>query len=188
MPEMYLNLYARHVDKSLQRALGRILRGFGDDEEKLFRAAEKINPEQGSTLTRALLRQLDFGFGDMLLFEEVVARGGYLCAEMTSGAQPQSAGRLLVNYLHALSPDIRALAYGRSDEDPWECWAKIHNGKVVELECTPFSGNDELIKGMIYRWWHEEMPDVIREGLLNDADRVFDPIPEAQYQAWLATL
>ena len=92
--------------------------------------------------------------------------------------------------LYHLCPGIQAQAWGMGDDDPWEFWLKHEDGHLVRHDAEPFDGYDARIRSTIYRWWHDGLPDVIREGMLNDSDEEDEdqevgPVTEEQYQQWL---
>lgn len=137
-------------------------------------------------MTQSLLESLDDLLYEATGLDDVEARHGYLFSSLTSGEEVVETAQLLVGYFHSLNDGIESLAYVYGDEDPWECWVKIHHGAPFVLECAPYSGDDAFIVGTVYRWWHEGLPSVIREGMLSESTATSLPLlPDAEYQAWL---
>lgn len=186
MPEVTMNFYVKHQDRAMHRAIGKLLRALPDDEEVMFGAAERLAPGRGVALTQSLLESLDDLLYEATGLDDVEARHGYLFSSLTSGEEVVETAQLLVGYFHSLNDGIESLAYVYGDEDPWECWVKIHHGAPFVLECAPYSGDDAFIVGTVYRWWHEGLPSVIREGMLSESTATSLPLlPDAEYQAWL---
>ena len=87
-----------------------------------------------------------------------------------------------INFLYRLLPGIHAQAWGfAEEEDPWEFFIKYENGRVIKQEHVPWEDEhlDEAAKEYIYQWWHEDMPEEIEVGLLNqeeddDEDEAWD--------------
>lgn len=189
MSEVTMNLYVKHQDRAMHRAIGKLLRALPDDEEAMFGAAERLAPGRGVALTQSLLESLDDLLYGAIGFDDVEGRHGYLFATLASGAEVVEAAQLLVGYFHSLNDGIESLAYVYGDEDPWECWVKIHHGAPFVLECAPYSGDDAFIVGTVYRWWHEGVPSEIREGMLSEsAAKSLPLLSDAEYQAWLDRL
>jgi len=182
--EVTMNLYAKHPDSAMHRAIGKLLRALPDDEEKMFSAAQRISPGRGEALTQSLIESLDGLLYDSAGFDDVEARHGYLFATLMSGPEVVELAELLVEYFHSLDDGIEVLAYVYGDEDPWECWVKIHLGTPLVIECSPYSGDDEYIVSTVYRWWHEGVTPAIQEGMLSEAENI-PLLPDAEYQAWL---
>jgi len=196
MAEIYVNVYFRHEEPEKHSKLVQLFEiedANGDDasHQAFVDLAAEINPEKGEGIAKAFLRDLDGNIHEMFGFEEVTDLAGYCCAGGTHGGGGDRFAVRCVKLLYHLCPGIRALAWGMGDDDPWEFWLKHEDGHLVRHDAEPFDGNDESIRGTIYRWWHEGLPDEIREGMLNDSDYEdedddSEPVTEEQYQRWLS--
>ncbi len=196
MAEIYVSVYFQHQDPETH---GKLVQLFetgdpnGDDASRqaFVDLATDINAEKGEGIARAFLHDLDGKIHEMFGFEEVTDIAGYCCAGGTHGGGGDRFAARCVKLLYHLCPGIQALAWGMGDDDPWEFWLKHEDGHLVRHDAEPFDGYDARIRSTIYRWWHEGLPDEIREGMLNDSDFEDDdddsePVTEEQYQKWLS--
>jgi hypothetical protein len=198
MAEMYINVYFRHDDPEMHAKLVRLFEqgnASGDDASRraFIDIASEINPEQGEGIATAFLNDLRDKILEMFGFEDISDISGFCCASTTCGGGGDRYAARCVKLLYHLCPGIQAQAWGMGDDDPWEFWFKHVDGHLVRHDDEPFDGNDNRIKGTIYRWWHEGLPAAIKEGMLNDADFDEDedddngaPVSDADYVAWLA--
>ena len=195
MAEISVNVYFRHQDPEVHRKLILLFEGdpdAGDESRQAFIAlAAEINPEKGDGSASAFLRDLDDKIREMFGFEDVVELAGFCCAGGTRGGAGDRFAARCVKFLYHLCPGIQALAWGMGDDDPWEFWLKHEDGHLVRHDAEPFDGYDARIRSTIYRWWHDGLPDEIREGMLNDSDYEdeddeSEPVTEEQYQEWLS--
>lgn len=199
MAEMCVNVYFKHSDPDVHSKLVRLFEqedASVDDagRQAFVGIASEINAELGEGIATAFLNDLRDKTLEMFGFEDISELSGFCRAGATCGsAGDRYAGRC-VKLLYHLCPDIQALAWGMGDDDPWEFWFKHVDGHLVRHDDEPFDGNDNRIKGTIYRWWHEGLPAAIKEGMLNDEDFDEDeeddhddpPVSDADYVAWMA--
>lgn len=198
MAEMSVNVYFKHNDPDTHRQLVQLFEHAdpdGDDEcaKAFVDLATKLNPDRGKGIVEAFLHDLRDRIREMFGFEDVADVSGFCVAGgIRGGSGDKFAGRC-VKFLYHLCPDVQALAWGMGDDDPWEFWFKHVDGRLVRHDDEPFNGYDNRIRGTIYRWWHEGLPDAIREGMLNDED--FDAedddeedpaVSDAEYEQWIA--
>ena len=196
MAEIYVNVYFQHQDPATHSKLVRLFETEDPNRDDASRQAfidlaTDINPDKGENIARAFVRDLDSKIHEMFGFEEVTDVAGYCCAGGTHGGAGDRFAARCVKLLYHLCPGIQALAWGMGDDDPWEFWFKHEDGHLIRHDAEPFDGYDARIRSTIYRWWHEGLPDEIREGMLNDADfededDESEPVTEEQYQKWLS--
>ena len=75
-----------------------------------------------------------------------------------------------IDFLYKLIPDIHAQAWGYTEEEPWEFFIKYEDGRAIKQEHVPWEDEkmDDDALEYIYSWWHEDLPEEIEAGLLND--------------------
>jgi|GEM_PF-598973 len=211
MAELHSNIYFKHPKQAVHNQL-LVLFSLGDinsrihisDTEKFrlrfLQLAKQINPDQGQEIATALLQDFDQKYGETFSCESIWEDSGYCISHWVNGSQGQYIAGRMVKFLYQLCPDIHAQAWGCGDDDPWEYWYKFEDGHVITHEDEPDMDDDSYIENTIYRWWHESMPDSIREGILNERDEeeddeeYLDPsdqtgevnFSEEDYQQWLA--
>lgn len=199
MAEMYVNVYFKHDDSDMHAKLVRLFEqedANGDDASRqaFVELASEINPESGEGTAKAFLNDLRDKTREMFDFQDTSDFSGFYCAGATCGGSGDRYAGRCVKLLYRLCPGIQALAWGMGDDDPWEFWFKHVDGRLVRHDDEPLDGNDNRIKGTIYRWWHEGLPAAIKEGMLNDEDSEDEdddadddpPVSDADYVAWLA--
>ncbi len=194
MSEIYVNVYFRHQDPSTHASLVRLIEtGAGQDDasrQGFVDLAAEINADKGEGIAKAFLRDLDDRIHEHFGFDDVDDVAGFCRASATCGGGGDRYAARCVKLLYHLCPGIQAQAWGMGDDDPWEFWLKHEDGHLVRHDAEPFDGYDARIRSTIYRWWHDGLPDVIREGMLNDSDEEDEdqevgPVTEEQYQQWL---
>jgi len=111
--EITMLIYVRHPERAMQRAIGKILRGLGNGEEQIFRAAARINPALSETFTGRMLSDIG-GFPDdeMMIFEGVESVSGYMCGFAVAGIELIDLAPIIVNYFYDLDNKIRVQAHG----------------------------------------------------------------------------
>ncbi|WP_455203905.1 hypothetical protein [Kaarinaea lacus] len=75
-----------------------------------------------------------------------------------------------IDFLYKLIPGIHAQAWGYTEEEPWEFFIKYEDGRAIKQEHVPWEDEkmDDNALEYIYSWWHEDLPEEIEAGLLND--------------------
>lgn len=202
MAELQCTLYLRHPERTIHNELQTMVNSLSSDKEAAITIAQALNPEHGLALTQKLFADME-EYLEEVHPESVEASAGFWVIHMVNGGMGDHLLGALVRYFHDLKAGTQAQAWGCGDDDPWEFWFKMEGDRLIRLDDEPYEGRDQRIKGTIYRWWHESMPDAIKEGILNedlDEDDIDDPdefdelddedtpVKDHQYQAWLAKL
>jgi hypothetical protein len=166
--ELHSRLYYKHLDDQVMKQLEALFTTHHGDEEKFIQSSLVINPEAGDT-TQELLDQIDSVEYD-LAPESLVYVAGFAVLDFTHGSNGDENIENILLFLKELLPDIHVQARGQGDDDPWEFWFKFDGDEMVREDDEPFNDpeDDEEIKASIYQWWHEGMPEQIKEGFLNE--------------------
>lgn len=173
--ELHSNLYYKHPHINVMRQLDMLFKEHQGSEQAFIQFATEINPEQGAELAQDLLDIVDhvqFDLGPESLYESQ----GYSIAHFVHGSSGDEFIEAILIFIKALLPDIHTQAWGCGDDDPWEFWFKFEGDDLVREDDEPLNDLDEdaTIKESIYAWWHEDMPDEIKEGFLNDKNYIND--------------
>ena len=167
MAELHSNLYYKHGDAEVMRMLDALFREVTGDEQRFTEICRSLNPERGEELAQGMFDLVDDVDCD-LSAESLSRIAGYSVLHFVHGSAGDEIVGSIVGFLYRLVPGIHAQAWGCGDDDPWEFWFKYQDGEVVREDDEPFMGDDdEEIRDTIYKWWHEGMPEEIREGFLN---------------------
>jgi NAD-dependent DNA ligase len=160
-----------HEDPEIMDLLDSLFEDSNGDAEKFTSFCETINPDNGAKLSKELISFVDEPRYD--LDAETISRtAGYSVCHFVHGTGGDDIVGTIIEFLYLLCPDIHAQAWGCGDDDPWEYWFKYENGSVRREDDEPEMDEeeDEEIMNTIYAWWHETMPNAIREGVLNELD------------------
>ena len=151
-----------------------------------------INPENGESLANNLLSYFGDNVIEEFTSESLTQRYGYCISHWVSGGDGDEIQERLIRYLYALCPKIHAQSWGCGDDGPWEYWVKYEGEQLIRHDDEPFQGKDKVIQGTIYRWWHQDMPSDIQEGMLNwdNHDEYVcvdegDEVSDDEYEEWL---
>lgn len=197
MSEISVVVYFKHDDKTRQKQLLGLCNLHesleGDTFSESFIAlCEEISGREsaGGEIGRSYLQSLQNDIREEFYPESVETIAGYGAVSfLCGGGGDRFAGRT-VRFIDSLCPGIHVLAWGMGDDDPWEFWFKREGGNTIRHDDEPFDGNDKRIYGTIYRWWHEGLPEKIKEGMLNDDDPAnLDgdaDVSDEEYADWLS--
>lgn len=198
MAELHSNLYFKHPKPQTQEKLVQMFRSAllpevesqSDTLEIFVRDAESINPENGRSLVINLISKIKDGLDSNIEPEYVGEVAGFCVSHWVDGSTGIEVQQGLIEFMSDLCPGIQAQSWGCGDDDPWEYWLKYQNGKLLRCDDEPFEGEDDRIMGTIYRWWHKDMPEQIKEGFLNEdgSKKNWQPVSDADYAAWLEIL
>jgi NAD-dependent DNA ligase len=171
MAELHSNIYYTHEDPEIIKLLGSLFYESEGDRKKITALCESINTEKGRALSNLLINYVDEPQYE-LSAESLDKIDGYSVCHFVHGSSGDDIVGKIIETLYCLCPGIHAQAWGCGDDDPWEFWFKYENGSVRREDDEPEMDEeeDEEIKNTIYKWWHESMPDSIREGFLNEID------------------
>jgi NAD-dependent DNA ligase len=171
MAELHSNIYYKHEEPEIMSLLDSLFFESRGDTVKISKLCEALNPEIGVALSEVLLDFVDDPEHD-LDAESLDKTEGYSVCHFVHGSAGDEIVGKIIETLYSLCPEIHAQAWGCGDDDPWEFWFKYENGSVKREDDEPEMDEeeDEEIKNTVYKWWHESMPDSIREGFLNEID------------------
>lgn len=167
--ELHSNLYYTHPDASIMDKLDSLFTQHQGDENLFLQAAAAINADEGAALAQDLIDQVDsvdFDLGP----ESRYRVAGFSVAHFVHGSAGDEFIEAILLFLKSLLPQIHTQAWGCGDDDPWEFWFKFDGDELIREDDEPFNDpdTDEEIKASIYVWWHQDMPEEIREGFLNE--------------------
>ena len=190
MAELHSNLYFHHPEPKKHSLLISLFDSDDRDEQRHIAAA--LNPDNGSQKLDVLLQEFDDQYGDCLSVESVIEMAGYGAAHMVNGGSGDYIVGRTVKFVHELCEGVHVQAWGCGDDDPWEYWFKVHDGKVIRYDDEPWSDDEEdaRLLATIYRWWHTGMPAQIKEGILNDSEGevAAEELSDEEYEDWLQGL
>ena len=171
MAELHSNIYFKHNDSKIMELLDSLFYESKGDIEKISSLCETINPSKGVALSKELISFVDEPQHD-LDAESIDKIDKYSVCHFVHGSGGDDIVGKIIEFLYSLCPEIHAQAWGCGDDDPWEYWFKFENGSIKREDDEPEmdEDEDEGIKDTIYAWWHESMPDSIKEGFLNEID------------------
>ncbi len=171
MAELHSNIYYKHDDSSKMEILDSLFYESKNDLDKLPSLCGSINPLNGASLAKELISFVGEPEYD-LDAESLNKIDGYSVCHFVHGSGGDYIVGEIIKFLYSLCPEIHAQAWGCGDDDPWEYWFKFENGLLKRKDDEPEmdEDEDEEIKNTIYAWWHDSMPDSIKEGFLNEMD------------------
>ena len=190
------SIYLKSNDAATHKAVGEILlvlqggkgrrqpRDMRDNIDRLKELSQSISPN-GAALFQALFDEIDNDAPqETCLGIQGGGRrnaAGYWGIVINFGWSGQEISEALVNYFGQLMGDGGdARAYIESNGADWFC--RFQDGKAKsEYYSDPFENrakDDEALESGVYAWWHEELPDKIREGELNtpNAEEIYREI------------
>ena len=170
MTEIYSNIYYKHNDPKIMEKLDSLFYGSEGNELKIKSIAKSINPKKGELLAQELIDLVDKPFYD-LQAESLNKIEDYSVAHFLHGCMGDEIVKAIVRFIYKLQPNVHVQAWGCGDDDPWEFWFKFENGKLVRRDDSPSQEEEEEIKERIYKWWHSDMPDTIKEGYMKEIVR-----------------
>ena len=191
-------LYLRSTKEDAHKALGAMLllvqgggnrkgeRDLRELREKLSSLAEKLDAS-GPDLVGNLIAAIESASPDDLTLA-VQGKGrrnvhGYWHVEINFGWAGQEVTSLLVEFFgHLLGDSGDARAYIESNDADWFC-RFVDGEPVSEYYSEAFedrSRDEEILANGVYAWWHDGLPDGIRQGQLNwpNAEEVYREIAE----------
>ncbi|MES9858770.1 MAG: BRCT domain-containing protein [Sedimenticola sp.] len=175
MAELHSNIYFKHKDPKVMSLLDSLFYESKGNEEKISSICETLSPPNGTVLSKELIGFVDEPQHD-LDAESLEKNEGYSVCHFVHGSAGDDIVGKIIEFLYSLCPEIHAQAWGCGDDDPWEYWFKFEGGALKRKDDEPLmdeddeDGEDEEIKNTIYAWWHETMPESIKEGFLNEID------------------
>jgi len=164
-------LYLAHPDDTVLDRITDLFEGGELGEEEFGEFAASFDPKRGQDLARALFAQfyVKSFFGEGRFADEP---GGFRSVGILQGTGGEDSMTHLVGFLNDLIPGLHVQAWGYGDEDPWEFFIKIEDGKPVRREFEPGEDDERDLEAIetIYEWWHRDMPEGIEVGILNEDD------------------
>ncbi|MFW1799248.1 hypothetical protein ACG9YX_04305 [Acinetobacter nematophilus] len=166
--ELHSNLYYTHSSPQIRLKIDALFQQHRGDQDKFIASAITLNPELGQELAADLLNTVDnieFDLGP----ESIHAVDDYSIAHFVHGSSGDEFIEAIVLFLKSLLPEIDVRAWGCGDDDPWEFWFKFEQDELIREDDEPFNDpeEDQEIQSSIYTWWHEGLPEKIKEGFLN---------------------
>jgi len=167
-----------HEDKAIHKKLGDLFQSINDKPKPdrsnvistLTTQAELIAPNSGRKLVEALLEsRLTSKAEHELTGETKLVVGGYHVVNFVKGTGGEESTKAIVEFVHDLVPGVDVRAWVMGDDDPWEVMIR-YDGKKLKSEWygPDYEQAEEEELPDIYKWWHEGLPDEIREGFIND--------------------
>lgn len=191
MAEIQSTIYFKHPSSRKQGQLIKLFNAIGADIDEASELADKLNPDSGSDTLATFLDKLEHDYDEHLCPESVTKQHGYGVVYLVNGGSGDYITGLTVKLVHDLCPEVHVQGWGAGDDDPWEFWFKIFDGRVVRYDDQPWEDDDEdaRILATVYRWWHEDMPAKIKEGFLSESSDV-EPaeLSEDEYDDWVDAL
>lgn len=168
MAELHTNLYFKHPDPETHGKLvslmqtdsssASIKQGFGT------LAKSVLGEAQGLAAVNELFDTV--GDEDELMAESTENISGYHNLYLVHGSDGDDIITALIKFLGSLYPDVDARACLVGDDDPWEIFFRWQNGQVKQVYLEPDEYEDA--DNDIYNWWHEGLPENIKDGFLNE--------------------
>jgi hypothetical protein len=176
MSELHTNLYFKHPDPETHEQLKNIVQSINDAPSPTFESAKdemlhiaKIaRGDEGVSIVNALLDLID---EEDLMAESRGTQSGYYTSHFVHGSAGDEVIGKIIKVLGELYPEIDARACLAGDDDPWEIFYRWEGGKVKQSYFEP--DEEEMEDGerpQVYQWWHEGMPEDIKDGFLNEWD------------------
>lgn len=165
--KLYTNLYINHENESILSSLTSALENATLDKESTLEFAGVFNP-QSAPLVEKLYKP---GYVSEFNFEpHADEEDSYTVLHLEQDKWGDSAMVHFIDFLYALIPGIHAQAWGYTEDEPWEFFIKYEHNRAIKQEHVPWEDEkmDADALEYIYKWWHEDMPDEIEAGLLND--------------------
>ena len=191
MAEIQSTIYFKHPSSRKQGQLVKLFKEIGQDIDDAYELAEKLNPDTGYDTLATFLDKLEQDYDEYFCPESVTKQNGYSVVYLVNGGSGDYITGLTVKLVHDLCPDVHVQGWGAGDDDPWEFWFKIFDGRVVRYDDQPWEDDDEdaRLLATVYRWWHEDMPAKIKEGFLSESSEV-EPadLSDDEYDDWVDAL
>ncbi len=177
MAELHTSVYFKHPDSGINKLLKDIFQSINDSsdqdpnliEENIINIAESVNIDNGESLAKELFDSVDSK--EDLLAESRDIVSGYYTAYFVHGSEGEEIIGNIISFLGNLCPEIDARACLAGDDDPWEIFYRWEAGKVKKEYFEPdyeSIEDDEFEFPDIYKWWHEGLPEEIKDGFLNE--------------------
>lgn len=184
MAENYFSLYIKTNNEETKNQLHELVDAFGESYGKdmesiksdLITKAITINSDKGEVLVNELtdyVEQYGHGAEDMSLDGKKSEINGFINFNMLFGSPGPEEAPYFVNFFSKLCDESDVRAYITSDEEPWENFIRCIDGKLIENEYNPYEDRKddiETFESGVYQWWHDQLPDNIKEGILNSVD------------------
>ena len=167
--ELHSVLYYRHPQTEVMAQLDALWQSHEGDAAAIIAAAQDLNAEQGAELAQDLIDSVDEVEWD-LRPDSLYRSAGFSVAHFVHGSMGDENMENIVAFVHDLLPGIQVQAWGCGDDDPWEYWFKYDGDELVREDDEPFNDpeDDADIKASIYAWWHQDLPEQIKVGFLNE--------------------
>ncbi len=191
MAELHSNIYYRHPNLKKHQLLKEFVNSFSGSNELTLKIAQSLNLDDGEQVAQNFLTALKTKYHGSVYPEDTSSQDGYWVSHLINDSGGDYLVGRMVKLLYELCPEVQVQAWGCGDDHPWEYWFKFEGGKVVRCDDQPFGkDDDEHTYKTVYRWWHENLPDGISEGLLNEerVGRFGRDATDEKYQLWLETL
>ena len=166
---IHTHLYVSHENEELLSRLADTLNGATVDRETAYSIADEFNPDHSALVDELFKHKYTTGFNFEPGADE---EHGYYILQLQQGERGESSMVRFIEFLYALIPGVHALAWGYTEDDPWEYFVKYENGRAIMQEHIPWEDPqmDQKAIEYIYHWWHEDLPDEIEAGLLASDD------------------
>ncbi len=135
-------------------------------EENIINIAKSVNTDNGESLAKNLYNSI--GAKEDLLAEDRDIESGYYTAYFVHGSEGTEIIESIINFLGKLCPEIDARVCLAGDDDPWEIFYRWEAGKVKKEYFEPDDEDVEDEFPDVYKWWHEGLPEEIKDGFLNE--------------------
>ena len=140
-----------------------------DSMKNLVYQTAAIISRRGETLTRALMDKHEL---QAIQASKINHQQHYLTAEYLHTKQGDIVMEDLLSYVTSLCPEIDARAYLYDSEYQLEIFMRVEQQQHIvrryyEPYALPRHNVDPLSNG-IYAWWHENLPDTVKLGKLNE--------------------
>lgn len=161
-------VYYRHIDLSLMRKLDDL---FGPDalqDHKFSQLAKRVHSSQGHLYAAEYLRIAQH-FEHSLPQAQFQQSAGFSIISFRHKQHGDIVINALVNFLKQLVPDLNIQAWGYDAEKAWEYWLKFEE-KTLRCEQNQFhpqAQQDLSTIHRIYHWWHQDLPEILKTGLMN---------------------
>ncbi|GHA20827.1 hypothetical protein GCM10008090_33460 [Arenicella chitinivorans] len=191
MAEIQSTIYFKHPSSRKQGQLLKLFKLIDAELEDAYALANKLNPDGGRDILASFVDKLAQDHGADLCPESITKHSGYGVVYFINGGSGDYITGLTVKLVNDLCPEVHVQGWGAGDDDPWEFWFKIFDGRVVRYDDQPWEDDDEdaRLLATVYRWWHEDMPTKIRVGFLNESREV-EPaeLSDDDYDDWVDAL
>ncbi len=165
MAELSTNLYFKHPDADIHNMLQTLFKS--GNESDIIRIAKSLNTGKGESLAKYLIDYVD-RFHDIVP-EWCDTKSGYCICTFTHGSEGDEWIEAIIEFLGKLCSGIDVRACLAGDDEPYEIFYRLINRTVKRQDYSPEfeEAKKDDLPG-VYKWWHDGLPDNIKEGWLND--------------------